>query len=99
MDATARRRRLEEAPVARLATVGAEGKPHVVPITFAVDADTVYFAVDAKPKRTRDLKRLCTIAANPAVSVLDDHSDQDCVRLWCVRVDGSAAFVEDRGGR
>src|SRR5256886_16273879 len=72
MDATARRRRLEEAPVASLATVGAEGKPHVVPITFAVDADTVYFAVDAKPKRTRDLRRLRNIAANPAGSVLFD---------------------------
>jgi len=96
MDATARRRRLEEAPVARLATVGAEGKPHVVPITFAVDADTVYFAVDAKPKRTSDLKRLRNIAANPAVSVLVDHYEQDWDRLWWVRGDGTARVVEDR---
>ena len=82
--------------MARLATVGAEGKPHVVPITFAVDADTVYFAVDAKPKRTSDLKRLRNIAANPAVSVLVDHYEQDWDRLWWVRGDGTARVVEDR---
>ena len=82
--------------MARLATVGAEGRPHVVPITFAVDGDTVYFAVDAKPKRTNDLKRLRNIAANPAVSVLVDHYEQDWDRLWWVRGDGTARVVEDR---
>src|SRR5438105_4346143 len=50
MDPTAMRGRLEDARVARLATADANGKPHVVPITFAVDGDTLYFAVDAKPK-------------------------------------------------
>src|SRR6184192_1482995 len=95
MDATAMRRRIADAKVARLATVGAGGKPHVAPITFAVDGDTVYFAVDAKPKRTTDLKRLRNIAANPAVSVLVDHYEDDWERLWWVRVDGTARVVAD----
>src|SRR5437016_4232728 len=95
MDATAMRRRIADAKVARLATVGAGGKPHVVPITFAVDGDTLYFAVDAKPKRTTDLKRLRNIAANPSVSVLVDHYDEDWSLLWWVRVDGSARVVDD----
>src|SRR5437667_11451122 len=95
MDATAMRRRIADAKVARLATVGAGGKPHVVPITFAVDGDTIYFAVDAKPKRTTDLKRLRNIAANPAVSVLVDHYEDDWSRLWWVRVDGAARVVAD----
>src|SRR5436190_13625555 len=90
MDATAMRRRIADAKVARLATVGAGGKPHVVPITFAVDGDTIYFAVDAKPKRTKDLQRLRNIAANPSVSVLVDHYEDDWTRLWWVRVDGTA---------
>ena len=81
------RRRIADAKVARLATVGAGGKPHVVPITFAVDGDTIYFAVDAKPKRTTDLKRLRNIAANPSVSVLVD--------LWWVRIDGTARLLAD----
>src|SRR5437879_13168780 len=95
MDATAMRRRIADAKVARLATVGAGGKAHVVPITFAVDGDTIYFAVDAKPKRSRDLKRLRNIAANPAVSVLVDHYEDDWTRLWWVRADGPARVVQD----
>jgi PPOX class probable F420-dependent enzyme len=66
-----------------------------VPICFALDGDTLYFAVDAKPKRTRDLKRLRNIAANPAVSVLVDHYENDWSKLWWVRVDGTARKVGD----
>lgn len=91
------RRHLEEARVAHLATADAGGRPHVVPITFAVDGDTIYFAVDAKPKRTTDLKRLRNIAANPAVSVLvDRYDDDDWTRLWWVRVDGTAHVLADK---
>src|SRR5256712_12885891 len=99
MCATAMRRRIADAKVARLAPVGAGGKPHVVPITFAVDGDTIYFAVDAKPKRTTDLKRLRNIAANPAVSILVDHYEDDWARLWWVRLDGRARIVTDEAER
>ena len=95
MDVTAQKQRLSEARVARLATADAEGRPHIVPITFAIDGDTLYFAVDAKPKRTTDLKRLRNIAANPAVSVLVDHYEEDWSRLWWVRVDGTAHIIAD----
>ena len=93
MDAMAMRKRIADAMVARLATVGAGGKPHVVPISFAVDGETIYFAVDAKPKRTTDLQRLRNIAANPSVSVLVDHYEDDWTRLWWVRVDGTARVL------
>ena len=93
MDATAARRHLDEARVARLATADADGKPHLVPITFAVDGDTLFFAVDAKPKRTTDLKRLRNIASNPTVSVLADHYEEEWTELWWVRVDGRARVV------
>src|SRR6266571_7912535 len=96
MDATAMRRRIADAMVARLATVGAGGKPHLVPISFAVDGETIYFAVDAKPKRTTDLERLRNIAANPSVSVLVDHYEDDWKRLWWVRADGAARLIADR---
>jgi PPOX class probable F420-dependent enzyme len=95
MDATAMRKRLAEARVAHLATVGPAGRPHIVPITFVFDGDAIYFAVDSKPKRTTDLQRLRNIDANPAVSVLVDHYDEDWSRLWWVRVDGSARTVSD----
>jgi PPOX class probable F420-dependent enzyme len=87
------RKRLAEARVAHLATVGPGGRPHVVPITFVLDGDAIYFAVDAKPKRTTDLQRVRNIAANPAVAVLVDHYDEDWNRLWWVRVDGHARVL------
>jgi PPOX class probable F420-dependent enzyme len=95
MDATIMRRRLSEARVAHLATVGPDGRPHIVPITFALDGDTIYFAVDSKPKRTTDLQRLRNIAANPAVAVLLDHYEDDWDMLWWVRVDGMARILPD----
>jgi PPOX class probable F420-dependent enzyme len=67
----------------------------MVPIVFALDGDTLYFAVDAKPKRMTNLKRLKNIAANPAVSVLTDHYEDDWTRLWWVRADGTARVITD----
>jgi PPOX class probable F420-dependent enzyme len=86
----------EKARVARLATVDANGRPHVVPICFAIEGDTLYTAVDEKPKRTRHLKRLANIEANPHVEVLIDDYDEDWSRLWWVRLRGVARIVKDR---
>lgn len=82
------RRRFAAARVARLATADAAGHPHLVPIVFAVAGDTIYSAVDAKPKRTTALRRLANVVANPAVAVLVDHYDDDWDELWWVRADG-----------
>lgn len=83
--------------MARLATVGSTGIPHLVPITFALlDERTLVSAVDHKPKRTRALRRLANIEANPRVSVLVDHYEDDWSKLWWARADG-VARVE--GGR
>jgi PPOX class probable F420-dependent enzyme len=95
VEASEARRRLAVSTSARLATVSAEGRPHLVPIVFALDGDTLYFAVDSKPKMTANLKRLKNIAANPAVSVLVDRYDDDWTRLWWVRADGTAQIVID----
>ena len=87
------RRRVAEARVGRLATVDGDGRPHVVPITFAQDDENLYFAVDQKPKRRRDLKRVRNITRNPRVSVLVDHYEDDWTLLWWVRVDGAAHVI------
>ncbi|OLT49006.1 PPOX class F420-dependent oxidoreductase [Saccharomonospora sp. CUA-673] len=89
------RSRFTGARAATLATADADGVPHLVPITFAVDGDTVVFAIDDKPKTTTNLRRLRNIASNPAVSVLVDHYEDDWRRLWWVRVDGTATVHED----
>jgi PPOX class probable F420-dependent enzyme len=90
------RARFAAARVARLATVTADGTPHLVPVTFAVDGDTVVIAVDHKPKRTTDLKRLRNIEADPRVCLLADHYDENWDLLWWVRADGTARVL--RGG-
>ncbi len=88
------RRRFAAAAVARLATVGAAGHPHLVPVTFAVDGDRIYTAVDAKPKTTVNLRRLRNIAEQPRVAVLADHYEEDWAALWWVRADGLASIVD-----
>jgi PPOX class probable F420-dependent enzyme len=87
------RRRFAAAPVARLATVGRDGRPHLVPVTFALDGDVVYTAVDAKPKTSTRLRRLANIAENPAVALLADHYASDWEQLWWVRADGHATIL------
>lgn len=88
------RERFAAARVARLATIDPSGRPHLVPIVFAVDGDTVYSAVDDKPKRTTQLRRLGNVRANPSVSVLVDHYDEDWSKLWWVRADGTGRVLE-----
>ena len=85
----------EAAVVARLATVDGDGQPHLVPCCFAVDGDVAYSVVDHKPKRSRALRRLDNIRANPAVSLLVDHYVDDWSHLWWVRFDGGARLVVD----
>jgi PPOX class probable F420-dependent enzyme len=89
------RERLASVPVVRLATTDEVGRPHIVVTTFAVDGDRIYTAVDAKPKRTRDLKRLRNIRAHPYVTVLADHYEDDWTRLWWVRADATAEVLRD----
>jgi len=87
------RERFARQRIARLATVGASGRPHLVPVVFALSGDTLAFAVDHKPKRSERLRRLENIRANPSVCVLADAYDEDWDRLWWVRADGTARVL------
>ncbi len=94
MDSNEARALVAGARVARLATTGADGHPHVVPLTFALlDAATIVSAVDHKPKRTSALRRLANIAADPRVALLADRYEEDWSQLWWARADGSARVV------
>ena len=89
------RERFASARVARLATADADGIPHIVPLVFALDGETIYSAVDAKPKRTTDLKRLRNVRENPQVALLADHyADDDWDALWWARADGAARVLD-----
>lgn len=87
--------RVVRARVARLATVGPDNHPHLVPICFVLDGDVLYSAVDRKPKRSTSLKRVENVRTNPQVTVLVDHYDDDWTQLWWVRLDGHARVLTE----
>ncbi len=78
--------------MACLATVRPDGRPHLVPVVFATDGTDVVTAVDGKPKSGAPLARLRHLQADPRVSLLADHYEEDWARLWWIRVDGTAAI-------
>jgi len=65
----------------------------VVVVTFAVEGDTVYTAVDQKPKSGTNLKRLRNVGENPQVTMLADQYSDDWDTLWWVRADGRAVIL------
>lgn len=89
---------LREARVGRLATASAAGRPLVVPVCFAFDGAALYSAVDDKPKRTRDLRRLHNVTENPQASLVVDRWDEDWSRLCWVIVEGAADVLVDGAG-
>jgi len=91
------RERFAACPVARLATVRPDGAPHLVPVVFATSGDTVWLAVDAKPKRTTRLQRLTNLRRDPRCALLADHYEEDWSRLWWVRADGVATVLDEPG--
>jgi len=87
---------LDRSRVARLATAGRDGRPHVVPLCYARAGEVIYFIVDEKPKQAgKRLKRMRNIAENPAVALVVDVYDEDWARLEYLLVHGQAAIVED----
>jgi PPOX class probable F420-dependent enzyme len=81
--------------VATLSTIRPDGSPHVVPIVFAVSGARIITAIDGKPKQQVTPGRLLNIGADPRVSVLVHHYDDDWSRLWWVRIDGTARVLSE----
>jgi PPOX class probable F420-dependent enzyme len=98
------REQVRKARVARLATVDPDGRPHLVPIVFVLEGETLYAAVDAKPKRSLRLRRVDNARERPDVTVLIDHYEDDWERLWWIKLRGRARVLDageeaDRGMR
>jgi len=87
--------RLAAARVAGLATTDPDGRPHLVPIVFALDGETLYSAVDRKPKRSSRLRRIENARTRPDVTILVDHYDEDWSRLWWIRLRGRARVLDE----
>jgi PPOX class probable F420-dependent enzyme len=91
--------KLEDARVARLATVDAKLRPHIVPVCFAYDGKVFYTSIDQKPKRVAPerLTRLRNILAVPQVALLIDRYDEDWTQLWYILIRGEARLLPMSG--
>jgi PPOX class probable F420-dependent enzyme len=89
------RAKLEDARVARLATLDARVRPHIVPVCFAYDGKVFYTAIDQKPKSVAPerLTRLRNILAAPQVALLIDKYDEDWTQLWYILIRGNAKLI------
>ena len=90
------RRRIARARVGHLAT--SDGRvPSVVPVCFVLVGETLYQAIDGKPKSVdaSRLRRVKNVRANPRAALLIDHYVEDWRRLWYVLLRGKARIVDE----
>jgi PPOX class probable F420-dependent enzyme len=80
-------------PVARLATLGEDGRPELVPIVFAQSGGALWSPIDGKAKRGVELARVRNLRRDTRVCLLLDHYDADWTKLWWLRIDGRGALV------
>jgi PPOX class probable F420-dependent enzyme len=99
MNETEARRRAEAARVARLGSLTPDGRLHLVPICFVLDGNTLYTAIDEKPKRSARPQRIANLLAHPEACVLVDTWDEDWSQLWWVRFRGRARVLEEGSER
>lgn len=91
-------RLLDTWPVARLATLRADGSAALVPVVFACSAGRIWLPVDGKPKRGaagRELARVENVRRDPRVSLLLDQYDADWSALWWLRAEGEAQVAAE----
>jgi PPOX class probable F420-dependent enzyme len=82
--------------VGHLATADARGRPHLVPVCFAVSEGALYITIDRKPKGDpRRLKRLKNIIENPVAAFVADRYDEDWTRLGWVMLRGPAEILAE----
>ena len=86
---------ISSARVGRLGTADASGQPLVVPICYAFDGESIFSAIDAKPKMAsvERLKRIRNIRENAKVSVVIDRYEEDWTQLRYVILQGEAGLL------
>jgi PPOX class probable F420-dependent enzyme len=86
---------IRDARLGHLATAGADGQPHVIPICFVFDGKYFYSPIDEKPKRTSPakLKRVTNLQANAQAALVIDRYSEDWNRLAYVLIRGTAKIL------
>lgn len=92
-------RLLTDTPIGHLATAGADGDPHAIPICFVAIGNLVYSVIDEKPKRTRHLRRMRNIEESGRATLIVDRYDDDWTQLGWVMLRADAAILAPPAGR
>jgi PPOX class probable F420-dependent enzyme len=90
------RRRINRERVGHFATSDG-ATPSVVPVCFVLLGETLYQAIDGKPKSVSpaQLRRVKNLRVNPRAALLIDHYVEDWRRLWFVLLRGKARIVDE----
>ena len=78
--------------VCSVATAGAEGRPHLVPVCHVLAGDKIYFGSGDDGRKVQNLR------ANPQIAITIDLYSDDWAQLRGVMVQGTARLIE-RGPR
>lgn len=79
---------LDTVHTGKLATVRADGRPHVVPVSFDLDTDnTLYFNVGNTTIKAKNMQR------DPRVCIC---VDDECPPFTFAMLEGTAEFIEDK---
>jgi PPOX class probable F420-dependent enzyme len=87
--------------VGRLGLLDDDGAPRVLPVTYAIDGETLVTAVDQKPKRRRgeELARVRWLRVRPAAALTVDHYDDDWSTLAWVQALGTVRVLDAASSR
>jgi PPOX class probable F420-dependent enzyme len=87
---------LAHSRVGRLGLVDDDGAPRVLPVTYAIDGETLVTAVDQKPKQRRgeELARVRWLRARPTAALTVDHYDDDWSALAWVQALGPIRVLD-----
>lgn len=86
---------LAEARVGRLGYLDREGRPRVLPVTFALHERCLWSAIDQKPKRPGiEPARVRSLRERPEAALTVDRYDDDWSRLAWVQALGRVAVID-----
>jgi len=90
---------VEAARVAHLGLLDPDGRPRVMPVTFARVGASLWSAIDSKPKRAHgeDVARVRWLRASPHAALTIDRYDDDWSRLAWVQIACAAAVAPVEG--
>ena len=74
-----------------------DGRPRVLPVTYAIHEQAVWTAIDNKPKASdRELARVRWLRERPSAAFTVDRYEDDWPRLCWVQLIGTVSVIEGR---